>query len=77
MFSSWKAEIKNIELQCTKEEQKNLLEYVKKASVAVKDEKKAKGWYAHVMRYYVLCAAGEPLDDSYNANTIVHTKQTH
>ena len=70
MFSSWKAAIKDIEIN-RDVQQANLLKYVEEASASVKDETKAKGWYRHVMRYYILCAEGEPLDDNYNANSLV------
>ena len=40
-------------------------------SASVKDATKAKGWYDHVMRFYVLCAAGQPLDDNYNSNLLL------
>ncbi len=69
LFSAWKAELKNMEMNNDGEDV-NLLKYVEAASIKVKDETKAKGWYDHVMRYLIRCAAGEPLDDNYNANTI-------
>ncbi len=51
-------------------ENANLTNYMNEASAKVKDETKAKGWYDHVMRFYVHCAAGKPLDENYNCNTI-------
>jgi transposase len=69
LFSAWKAEVKNIE-SSSDVENANLIKYIEAASVKVKDATKAKGRYDHVMRYYVLCAAGEPLDENYNANTL-------
>ena len=69
MFSSWKAAIKNIEMNRDVMDA-DLKRYIEEASATVKSETKAKGWYSHVMKYYTKCALGEPLDEKYNTNTL-------
>ncbi len=71
MFSSWKAALKNIEVSRINEEHKNLLNLIEEASTSVKDANKAAGWYRHVTRHYIHCAASKPLDEKYNPNTLV------
>jgi transposase len=72
VFSCWKAEVKKLESRGDIQET-NLLKFIEDGSRSVKNEEKAKGWYHHVMRYYVLCAAGQPLDDNYNCNTLAQS----
>jgi transposase len=69
MFSAWKAEFKNVE-SSSDVENANLIRYMEESSAAVKSEEKAKGWYAHVMKFLIRCASGEALDENYNANTL-------
>ena len=69
MFSCWKAKIKDIEMNL-ETKQKDLIKWINETSVHVKDGVKAQGWYKRVTVHYIHCAAGRPLDEKYNANTL-------
>ena len=69
MFSSWKAAMRKIEKNINAK-QPDLEKYIEESSASVKVATKAEGWYTQATKYYVHCAAGLPLDESYNPNTV-------
>lgn len=71
LFSAWKSAVKREQrVQQLTVEGINLERCIDIGAEQMKDKEKAKGYYHHVIRFYLHCIKGFALDESYNPNSI-------